>query len=198
MELKLDKGAKALVIVAHPDDETIWMGGTLARFREVEWTIFALCRESDADRMPKFMNVAKYYGARGIICDLEDEDIMNVEQSVLEVQKITGKRLKPKNFDYLFVHAANGEYGHPRHIGAHLGIIKLLKAKELRVKQAFCFAYYADKRKKVYNAPKAELAVSLTEKEWQAKRNVVKKMYGFNRKSFENVSCLRIETFSRI
>ena len=38
---------EALVIVAHPDDETIWMGGTILKNKNWKWTILSLCRASD-------------------------------------------------------------------------------------------------------------------------------------------------------
>jgi len=42
------------VIVAHPDDETLWAGGTILMHPEVRWTIVALCRKSDRDRAGRF------------------------------------------------------------------------------------------------------------------------------------------------
>jgi len=44
----------AVVIVAHPDDETLWAGGTILMHPETQWTILTLCRMSDPDRSPKF------------------------------------------------------------------------------------------------------------------------------------------------
>lgn len=199
MELKFESGKRALVIVAHPDDETIWMGGTIARHRDVHWTIFVLCRKSDSDRMPKFMRVAAYYGARGIICDLEDEGIMSVKESIPEVQKIIRKELREKQWDVLFTHGANGEYGHPRHKGVHQAVARMLKAGNLRAKQVFFFAYRLDKEKRIAVPRKnASWGIELTYAEWRAKRNVIKQLYGFRPHIFENRSCAKTEMFDKL
>ena len=39
---------KAAVIVAHPDDETLWAGGTILMHPETKWTIIALCRKNSS------------------------------------------------------------------------------------------------------------------------------------------------------
>ena len=64
----------ALCIVAHPDDETIWMGGTIMK-NNYNWTIICLCRKNDLDRSPKFKKVCDYYKAKSIISDLDDEKL---------------------------------------------------------------------------------------------------------------------------
>jgi len=42
------------VIVAHPDDETLWAGGTILMRPEAKWIIITLCRKDDSDRAPRF------------------------------------------------------------------------------------------------------------------------------------------------
>ena len=90
---------RALVIVAHPDDETIWMGGTILSLKNTDWTIFSLCRKNDEDRAPKFKKVCAYYNAHSLISDLEDEGIMNVKKSLPEIKKRILANFAGKKFD---------------------------------------------------------------------------------------------------
>lgn len=66
-------GPTVAVIVAHPDDETLWAGGAVLIHPEWCCSIFALCRARDPDRAPRFERVARALGAAGSrMADLDD------------------------------------------------------------------------------------------------------------------------------
>ena len=48
------KSKSIAVIVAHPDDETLWAGGTILSHPSNKWFIICLCRASDTDRSVRF------------------------------------------------------------------------------------------------------------------------------------------------
>lgn len=195
--LRLKRG-KALVLVAHPDDETIWMGGTILSHKNIDWTVLVLCRGDDPDRAPKFFKTEKFLGVKGIISDLEDEGIMDLEESFPEIKKRIKNALKNRKFDYIFTHAKDGEYGHIRHKGAHQVVKKMIKNGELSAGNLFFFSY---KRKEkggpCTENPKAGFFFGLSSPIFKAKRNIITGIYGFEEHSFECQSCTKIETFNK-
>ena len=60
------------VIVAHPDDETLWAGGTILSHPEWKWFIVCLCRGNDEDRSFRFKKALKILKSEGIMGDLDD------------------------------------------------------------------------------------------------------------------------------
>lgn len=193
------EGGSGLVIVAHPDDETIWMGGVMLHHPRVRWTIFSLCRSDDPDRAPKFMKAAEHYGAKGIISNLEDEDIMNIKESVPEIKKRIKNLIPDTNFDYIFTHGPRGEYGHKRHKGVYRAVKDLLSIGTLKARSKFTFAYHLDEKKNI-GAPdkKTDFTFNLSLDVLANKRRIIKAIYGFKPTSFEYKSCNEIEKFNSL
>ncbi len=195
---------KALVIVAHPDDETIWMGGTILQKKEWDWKILSLCRANDKDRAPKFAKVCKLLNAKGIIANLDDEILEKLKIS--EIQKLIKEKIKNEKFDFIFTHGKNGEYGHIRHKEIHLAVKKMHKNKELKSEKLFFFSYISgkqsaphDKNLKIPVAnTKADLIVSLSAELLLEKRRIIEKIYEFKHPIFETLACGNLEAFDEI
>ena len=197
-KLELQSGKRALVIVAHPDDETIWMGGTIRKHSDVRWTIFSLCRASDADRAPKFRRVCRLYGAKAIITDLEDEDELSVEQTIPIIKKLIIKKAGSREFDYIFTHGANGEYGHPRHIGAHLAVKELVSDKILKSKQVYFFNYEKakeGKRPSMTAKKDSDYILNLSKSIFNTKKRLQAEIHGYEWNGIDNSLCTNPEAF---
>ncbi len=192
--LRLGTGS-GLVVVAHPDDETIWMGGTMLANPQVRWTIVSLCRASDPDRAPKFKRVAKHYGARGYILDAEDEGRMTIRASVPVFDHALAL-LRGKKFAYVFSHGYTGEYGHPRHKGVHRAVRSLVQHSHVQAKQIFWFSYELRDHAR-YATPRRDspVGVRLPSDIQREKRRIIEELYGFSPQSFESRSCAALETF---
>lgn len=198
MRINLKRG-RALIVVAHPDDETIWMGGTMLAHPEIHWTVFVLTRSYDQDRAPRFYRAVKALRARGIISNMEDFGRLGFRASIPVVEAHLVKKLPQKKFDYIFTHGKNGEYGHDRHRSVHIAVKKLLKKHSLQASAVFNFAYrptlqwgYAIPSKK------ADFESKLLKSVFNKKIKIIQDIYGFTPDSFEYKSCSKIEKFNLI
>ncbi|MBU0760338.1 MAG: PIG-L family deacetylase [Nanoarchaeota archaeon] len=196
----MKKKIEAISIVAHPDDETIWMGGTILKNPDWNWTILSLCRKYDFDRAPKFKKVCELYEARGIISDLDDEKLNPLD--VEEVAKKIKENLPKKEFDYVFTHGKNGEYEHLRHKEIHDAVLHLVDNNKLICKKLFCFSYlpgsrsWEDSELKIpISNPNSDWRVFLDDETLQRKIKIVVSTYGFSPESFEALSCASREAF---
>ena len=94
----------ALVVVAHPDDETLWVGGTMLMHPAWSWRIVSLCRGRDTDRRPRFFDAMTHLGGRGDMGDLDD----GPEQRPLsgdEVRKAVRWALHDPSYDLIVTHS---------------------------------------------------------------------------------------------
>jgi len=190
---------KALVIVAHPDDETIWMGGKILHEKDWEWTILALCRKDDPNRKPKFFKACKELNARAFISDMDDE---NIEEDLPSLDEVV-KRVEPiamdKSFDVVYTHGSNGEYRHKRHVETHNAVVKMVEQGLINCKELFMFDYKL--REEPFSAvPNSEAPVIfvLNDAEFEKKKYLINLVYGFDKKSFEFISCSNNEAFKKV
>ncbi|MDD5147963.1 MAG: PIG-L family deacetylase [Candidatus ainarchaeum sp.] len=185
----------ALMVVAHPDDETIWAGGFLARNKNWDWTIVSLCRESDADRNPKFHRACALYNAKPVMLDLEDTELKQIDN--LEVQNLLHE-FEEKEFDFVFTHGGNGEYGHIRHKDTHKAVLALANNGKLKCKKLFFFAYKKISDTKLVPEKNASMRIILSREELESKKKIVAEIYGYAHDSPDVQYCTATEAFLEI
>jgi LmbE family N-acetylglucosaminyl deacetylase len=188
---------KALMIVAHPDDEAIWAGGTVLRHYTWDWTLLSLCRSDDVDRAPRFQSAARELGARALISDLDDSPILTSLSPNLDEIKSRILGLVPgRDYDFVLTHGARGEYTrHERHEQVHTAVCDLIARRKLAGRLAFFDYEDGGRAYPPHPSRGADLLVRLTPEEFQAKRRIVSDIYGFRPGSFEYSACGDLEAF---
>jgi LmbE family N-acetylglucosaminyl deacetylase len=184
------------IIVAHPDDETLWAGGTILTHPEWQCFIISLCRGSDEDRAPRFYKALKTLKAEGIMGDLDDGPDQNplneqvLEQTILDL-------LPAKSYDLVITHNPNGEYTkHLRHEEISKAVIQLWHTGKITATELWTFAY-EDGNKAYFPKPvkNATIFNTLTNAEWLLKYSLMTETYGFSKDSWEAQTTPKQEAF---
>lgn len=119
----------ALILIAHPDDETIFSGGLLLTYPQWNWTIICATWSLASIRGQQLAQAVKIY---------HHQYSVNISQLVLlgfpdgrtknkinKHQLISKLATIHKDFDIVFTHNSKGDYGHPSHGAVHQAALSL-------------------------------------------------------------------------
>lgn len=174
------------MLVAHPDDETLWAGGTLLMHPEWSTFVVSACRGGDADRSPKFFRVLEQLHARGMMADLDDEpEQVPLDEQVVE-QALLGA-LPSVHFDLILTHSPLGEYTrHLRHEEVARAVLRLWEQGRLNARELWLFAYQDERGQRLPSArADADIVNELPREVWQQKQRLMVDGYGFAPESWE-------------
>jgi len=186
------------IIVAHPDDETLWAGGTILSHPSWDCFIVCLCRQSDKERATRFNNALKVLKAKGVMADLND----GPEQHPLkeqEVERAILDKLPQKHFDLLITHSPTGEYTkHLRHEEVSKAVITMWSKRLISVDELWFFAY-EDGNKDYFPKPILDASIyrTLTKRIWLKKYYIITEVFGFKKDSWEAQATTKDEAFWR-
>jgi LmbE family N-acetylglucosaminyl deacetylase len=196
MELSDDAVRRALVVVAHPDDETLWAGGMILMHPSWRWRIVTLCRAGDPDRAPRFQRALARLGATGAMADLDD----GPEQVPLppdEVARAVLDLAGDGDYDLVLTHGPQGEYTrHLRHVEVSRAVAACWRGGAIRARALWHFAYEdGGGAFPPRPAADAERKVALPPTVWEQKRRIIEDVYGFGPGSWERRAAPRVESF---
>lgn len=119
------------MVVAHPDDETLWGGAHLMTH---DWFVVCLTNGDNEARAAEFRSVLKHSGNSGVIYDYPDltngekDDWTSCEQ---EITKDLARILDYEDWKTIATHNPEGETGHIHHLLTHRIMRKLCEEKGL-------------------------------------------------------------------
>lgn len=184
------------LIVAHPDDETLWAGGTILTHPTWNWLVVCLCRKSDRNRAPRFYEALSQLNAEGVMGDLDD----GPEQRPMkpeEVEEAILTLLPHNSFDLIITHNTEGEYTrHLRHEETGKAVINLWETGRISTKNMWLFAY-EDCNGRYLPKPiqSANIYRPLSDKTWKDKLRIITEIYGFGSDSWETLTTPSAEAF---
>lgn len=167
-----------LMIVAHPDDETLWGGGHLM---QGTYLVVCLTNGDNPVRKREFMNVVGVSQDKGLILSYPDlidkrkgvgiENRSTWEFEQLAIRKDIDTLLKYKKWNIVVTHNPEGEYGHQHHRYTSRHVTDMYKLQPGCAKNFMYFGKYYDKGKMTQSV-KATLPV-LPENVYKQKKKLM-------------------------
>lgn len=190
------KTKSVLIIVAHPDDETLWAGGTILSNPLWECFIICLSRKNDTERAARFYQALKVLNSEGVMGDLDDGPDQNPLDDT-EVERTILDLLPGKHFDLIISHNPSGEYTrHLRHEEVSKAVIRLWQTGRISANELWTFAYEDGNKEYFPRAVESNTNYHrLSKPIWRWKYSIMTETYGFGKNSWEAQTTPRSEAF---
>lgn len=169
-----------LLLVAHPDDELIFLGNRL--FIEKDWLVICMTNGDSVTRSKEFINLMNELKLQYKILNFKDG--INIKWNDLKVKKVIFKIVSSKDkWKMIVTHNNEGEYGHIQHKQLNRLVNETCKEHEIRV---FC------KKKNLVNK-KNKLSIENMNKKIYFATNYYKSQHNIIRDLYENFEYEGIE-----
>lgn len=179
-----------LIVVAHPDDETLFFGGLMLADRRYDWRVVcATDGNADglgAERHDQFARACRIFGVRHLdFFDLPDRYDVRLSQNEMHdcLKRYCGREVPQA----VFTHGPLGEYGHPHHQDVSLAVHEVF-AERSRKSDVWGVAYNC--------AP--DRIVELSNEQFKKKANVLAKVYfGETSRFIQHLPATSVEAFAQ-
>lgn len=136
------KNIKKVMIVAHPDDETLWGGNHISKG---DYLVICLTNGDNKIRSKEFASVMQLTGNYGIMLKYPDapNHIKNTwAKSIGSIRNDVDYILNYKKWDVIATHNPNGEYGHMQHKMTSMAVTNECSKYRLTNKLQYFEKYY--------------------------------------------------------
>ena len=195
-EASPDRRRRAAVVVAHPDDETLWCGGYILTHPEYSLAHREPVQRGRSGPCAKIPPGSRRLGAEGEMADLDD----GPDQTPLPAGADSGDHaqlMAGTGYNLILSHGPNGEYTrHRRHRECCQAVVELWRSGVIHTSRLWLFAYedgggaYLPRVRD--DADRREF---LTDEVWLEKRRLITDLYGFEPGSWEARCTPREEGF---
>jgi LmbE family N-acetylglucosaminyl deacetylase len=117
------------MIVAHPDDESLFGGEALVSAKG--WMVVCATNASNPTRRREFVDAMNSVGASYTMLNHADHLCSGNFDSAL--QQTLARLLNERSYELIVTHAKTGEYGHPQHRALHEIVCRIAPRKLIRV-----------------------------------------------------------------
>lgn len=136
---------QSLMIVAHPDDETIW-GGT--HLEKGNFFVVCLTNSNNEKRKREFYSVLKKANVKGEILNFPDKTNGVRDdwiKSETQIKKELRKIINQQDWDLIVTHNPLGEYGHLHHKKTSRFVTEIIKENK-QIDKLYYFGKYYKKK----------------------------------------------------
>ena len=194
--MKTENLKSVAIIVSHPDEETLWAGGTI--LSHPFWKCFVVClsKANDPELAPRFYKALKMLKSEGVMGNLDEiTDNKSIDEKQLERSII--QLLPDTHFDLVITHNSFGEKtDNQQHEAVNRTVIKLWQDGFITADELWTFAYENGNVKYYPNSiEQPEVLEQLSTSVWSRKYNIITRIFGYNEKSWKALTAPSTEAF---
>ncbi len=193
---KPSAATRALVIVAHPEDEILWVGGMIMMHPNWNWRIVSVCQDINRTQRSRFLESLQQLGSSGFMVNMSSDSKSDVFGKNT-MHNAFRSAMENTSYDVLITHSPLSESR--QQVGnGHVGeaALSLWQQKELKIGQMWMFAYANGDESSLPRAIEtADIVVRLASDMWNRKCDLLRQVYHFTTDSLQVRTAPATEAF---